>query len=125
MGAPACIDPPAPRRVRELIRGWAHLYRLPIDCLAGDRPTSTTTELPSDAIVEPDPAPEESPERELGDFTTSPAVLGTGAGGDRARVVVTFLALGLLDLIGLITHLAYTGTIGTSLSPPDTRCSDR
>ncbi len=33
---------------------------------------------------------------------------------------VALLALGLLDLIGLITHLAYTGTISTSLGPPDT-----
>ena len=34
--------------------------------------------------------------------------------------VVTLLALGLLDLIALITHLAYTGTVATSLGPPDT-----
>jgi hypothetical protein len=38
-------------------------------------------------------------------------------------IAVAFLALGLLDLIGLIgliTHLAYTGTFSTSLAPPDT-----
>ncbi|HVR04498.1 MAG TPA: chloride channel protein, partial [Solirubrobacteraceae bacterium] len=35
-------------------------------------------------------------------------------------VAVTFLALGLLDLIGLITHLAYTGRLSTSLASPDT-----
>jgi len=29
------------------------------------------------------------------------------------------LALALLDLIGLITHLAYTGTVSTSLASPD------
>ena len=30
------------------------------------------------------------------------------------------LALGLLDLIGLITHLVYTGTLATSIERPDT-----
>jgi hypothetical protein len=34
--------------------------------------------------------------------------------------VVALLALALLDLIALITHLAYTGTISTTLGPPDT-----
>ena len=32
---------------------------------------------------------------------------------------VALLALALLDLIGLITHLAYTGTLSTSLAAPD------
>ncbi len=76
--------------------------------------------FPNDAIVEPDSRPREAPERELGDFTTSPAVLGLALAAIALGVVVTFLALGLLKLMGLITHLAYTGTIGTSLSPPDT-----
>jgi CIC family chloride channel protein len=70
--------------------------------------------------VEPDSRPKDAPERELGDFTTSYAVLGLTLAAIALGVVVTFLALGLLDLIGLITHLAYTGRIGTSLSPPDT-----
>jgi CIC family chloride channel protein len=76
--------------------------------------------VPSDAIVEPDLRPKKSPERELGDFTTSHKVLGLGVAAVTLGVVVAFLALGLLDLIGLITHLAYTGTLSTSLSPPDT-----
>jgi CIC family chloride channel protein len=76
--------------------------------------------VPGDAIVEPDTRPKESSERELGDFTTSHKVLGLALAAIALGVVVTFLALGLLDLIGLITHLAYTGRVGTSLSPPDT-----
>jgi CIC family chloride channel protein len=76
--------------------------------------------FPSDAIVEPDSRPRKSPERELRDFTTSPAVLGLALAAIALGIVVTFLALGLLKLIGLVTHLAYTGTVGTSLSPPDT-----
>ncbi len=76
--------------------------------------------VPEDAIVEPDSRPKASPERELGDFTTSPKVLGLALAAITLGVLVTFLALGLLDLIGLITHLAYTGTAGTSLAPPDT-----
>jgi H+/Cl- antiporter ClcA len=35
--------------------------------------------------------------------------------------IVAGLALGLLDLIGLITHLAYTGRVSVALSPPNTR----
>jgi CIC family chloride channel protein len=76
--------------------------------------------FPSDAIVEPDSRPQESMERELGDFTASYAVLGLTVAAIVLGVVVAFLALGLLDLIGLITHLAYTGTLSTTLSPPDT-----
>jgi chloride channel protein, CIC family len=76
--------------------------------------------VPEDAIVQPDPRPKASPERELGDFTTAPKVLGLAVAAITLGVVVTFLALGLLDLIGLITHLAYTGKASTSLSPPDT-----
>ncbi len=70
--------------------------------------------------MEPDPRFKDAPERGLADFTTSPAVLGLASAAVVLGVVVAFLALGLLDLIGLITHLAYTGTISTSLSPPDT-----
>jgi chloride channel protein, CIC family len=76
--------------------------------------------VPEDALVEPDSRPKASPERELGDFTTGPKVLGLASAAIALGVLVTFLALGLLDLIGLITHLAYTGTADTSLAPPDT-----
>jgi chloride channel protein, CIC family len=76
--------------------------------------------FPSDAIVQPDSRPADAPERELGDFTTRRTVLALVAVCVALGVVVTFLALGLLDLIGLITHLAYTGTVATSISRPDT-----
>ncbi|MBA3806871.1 MAG: chloride channel protein [Solirubrobacterales bacterium] len=76
--------------------------------------------FPSDAIVTPDSRPREGPERELGDFTATRGLLGLGVLAMFIGVAVAFLALGLLDLIGLITHLAYTGTVSTSLAPPDT-----
>jgi CIC family chloride channel protein len=72
---------------------------------------------PSDAVMGAgEPAAPQS--ATLGDFTLRwPAarllplavVVGACAAG---------LALGLLDLIGLITHLAYDGTVGTSLVAP-------
>ncbi|MGH2833341.1 MAG: chloride channel protein [Solirubrobacteraceae bacterium] len=76
--------------------------------------------FPTDAIVEPDSRPEQAPERELGDFTTTGAVIRLTVVAIPIGVVVTFLALGLIDLIGLITHLAYTGTVATSITTPDT-----
>ncbi|MGH2865863.1 MAG: chloride channel protein [Solirubrobacteraceae bacterium] len=76
--------------------------------------------FPVDAVVEPDSRPKQAPERELGDFTTARRVLVLVAVAVPIGVVVTFLALGLIDLIGLITHLAYTGTVATSITTPDT-----
>ncbi len=82
-------------------------------------PESDDRHFPADAIVEPDTRATESPERELADFTTTPAVLRLGLVAVPIGIAVAFLALGLLDLIGLITHLAYTGTIATSIVQPD------
>lgn len=59
-------------------------------------------------------------ERDRRDFTTTPAVLWLAAIAVAVGVAVAFLALGLLDLIGLITHLVYTGTLGTRIDRPDT-----
>ena len=59
-------------------------------------------------------------ERGLGDFTTPRSVLGLAAAAVLVGAAVALLALALLDLIGLITHLAYTGTLSTSLVTPDT-----
>lgn len=73
-----------------------------------------------DSIVPPALRPDSAPERDLGDFTTSSAVVWLSAVAVPVGVAVAFLALGLLDLIGLITHLAYTGTLATSLGGPDT-----
>ncbi|HEY2633029.1 MAG TPA: chloride channel protein [Solirubrobacteraceae bacterium] len=83
-------------------------------------PDEREKRFPSDAVIPPDSRPQQSRERELGDFTVARAVLRLGLVAVPLGVVVTVLALGLLDLIGLITHLAYTGTLSTSLAPPDT-----
>ena len=58
--------------------------------------------------------------RELGDFTVSRSVLTLAALALPVGATVALLALGLLDLIGLITHLAYTGTVATGIERPDT-----
>jgi H+/Cl- antiporter ClcA len=67
-----------------------------------------------------DPRPPDAPERELGDFTATLALVRMGAIAALIGVVVAFAALALLDLIGLITNLAYTGTWSTTLRTPDT-----
>jgi chloride channel protein, CIC family len=76
--------------------------------------------FPSDAIVVPDTRPAEAAERALGDFTAGRASLGLVAIAVPLGACVTFLGLALLDLIGLVTHLAYTGTAATSIVGPDT-----
>ncbi len=81
--------------------------------------TNPAGRFPSDAVVPPDQRSHGS-ERLLGDFTTTPRVLTLLAGAIPLGGVVALLALALLDLIALITHLAYTGTISTTLGPPDT-----
>jgi chloride channel protein, CIC family len=58
-------------------------------------------------------------EGELGDFTTTGSVLWLAAAALLVGGAVALLALALLDLIGLITHLLYTGTLSTSLAAPD------
>ena len=75
--------------------------------------------FPADAIAPPDSRPAGVRERELGDFTTTRSVLGLAAAAVAVGAAVALLALALLDLIGLITHLAYTGTLSTSLAAPD------
>ena len=79
-----------------------------------------STRFPSDAIVVPDTRPVEAAERELGDFTAGRATLALAAIAVPLGICVTFLALALLDLIGLVTHLAYTGKAATSIAGPDT-----
>ena len=76
--------------------------------------------FPSDAIVEPDSRPPQTREHQLGDFTLARRVLTLIVVAVPLGCAVTVLALGLLDLIGLITHLVYSGTVSTSLAPPDT-----
>jgi chloride channel protein, CIC family len=74
---------------------------------------------PSDAIVEPDRRPKDAPERKLGDFEVPPGVIRLGLVALAIGVCVALVALALLDLIGLITHLVYTGTLDTRISQPD------
>ena len=75
-------------------------------------------DVPSDAIVVPDERPRHSGERELGDFSTDRRVVGLAALAAVVGGVVALFALGLLDLIGLITNLAYAGRWSTSLAAP-------
>jgi chloride channel protein, CIC family len=82
-------------------------------------PADGLQKLPEDAIVEPDQRPIGARDRQLGDFTTARTVVRISAVALPIGVAVALMALGLLDLIALITHLAYTGTLSTSLAPPD------
>ncbi len=75
--------------------------------------------LPANAIALPRTSSPEEDARELGDFTVSRSVLMLAGLALLVGAAVALLALGLLDLIGLITHLAYTGTLATSIERPD------
>jgi hypothetical protein len=75
--------------------------------------------FPEEAIVPPDTRPVGAKERELGDFAPTRSVLGLSALALLIGLAVALLALVLLDLIGLITHLVYKGTLSTNLSSPD------
>jgi CIC family chloride channel protein len=74
---------------------------------------------PADAVDPPKTAPSRAARRKLGDFATSWSILGLAGAALPVGAAVAVLALALLDLIGLITHLAYTGTLSTSLASPD------
>jgi H+/Cl- antiporter ClcA len=76
--------------------------------------------FPSDAVVLPDARPGDSVERELGDFTLTSDTVRLALVAPLIGVLVAALALALLQLIGAITHLAYTGTVATSIVAPDT-----
>ena len=74
--------------------------------------------LPEDSVGGPDDRPRHSAERELGDFTVThealrlvPLALVIGA-------VSAWVALGLLDLIGIITNLLYYGHPHVGLVSP-------
>ncbi len=76
---------------------------------------------PEDAVVVPDERPAGAAERGLGDFQVSRRLLGIVGIACVVGAAVAGVALGLLDLIALLTHLAYTGHVGTELGRPDTR----
>ncbi|HVU78863.1 MAG TPA: chloride channel protein [Gaiellaceae bacterium] len=74
--------------------------------------------LPEDSVGGADERPQRGPEHTLGDFTITrdavrlvPLALVVGA-------LSAVVALALLDLIGLVTHLAYYGTAKTALVEP-------
>jgi chloride channel protein, CIC family len=76
--------------------------------------------LPAKAIALPRTSSPTDDARALGDFTVSRSVLMLAGLALPVGAAVALLALGLLDLIGLITHLVYTGTLATSIERPDT-----
>jgi H+/Cl- antiporter ClcA len=56
----------------------------------------------------------------LSDFSATPALLRQTLIACGVGAVVAVVALGLLDLIALLTHLLYTGRISTVTASPDT-----
>ena len=59
-------------------------------------------------------------ERALADFDVTAAVWTVLALSPLAGALAAGAALGLLDLIGLVTHLSYSGTVNITLAVPDT-----
>jgi H+/Cl- antiporter ClcA len=73
-----------------------------------------------DAIALPEPWAAGTAERALGDFSAGPALVRQTLLAAAIGVVVAIVALGLLDLIGLLTNLLYSGRISTRIARPDT-----
>src|SRR5262245_55839790 len=63
--------------------------------------------LPEDETIGPDRRPPKTAERELGDFTTPVEILRLVPLALVIGLVSAFVALALLDLIALVTNLAY------------------
>ena len=74
--------------------------------------------LPADSVGGPDERPASSAERALGDFTLDVGSLRLLPLAVAVGALSAGVALGLLDLIGLFTHLAYYGRVGVGLVPP-------
>jgi H+/Cl- antiporter ClcA len=75
---------------------------------------------PEDAIALPEPWAAGTAERARGDFSAGPALVRQTLLAAAIGVVVAIVALGLLDLIGLLTNLLYSGRISTRIARPDT-----
>jgi H+/Cl- antiporter ClcA len=75
---------------------------------------------PEDAIALPEPWAAGTAERAHGDFSAGPALVRQTLLAAAIGVVVAIVALGLLDLIGLLTNLLYSGRISTRIARPDT-----
>jgi CIC family chloride channel protein len=80
-----------------------------------------TSPLPVDSIGGTDVRGAASAERALGDFTTPRSVLRLVPLAALVGAVAAGVALGLLHLIGLITHLLYYGEVDSSLVMPSIR----
>ncbi|HET6794487.1 MAG TPA: chloride channel protein [Acidimicrobiales bacterium] len=77
--------------------------------------------LPEDSIGGADRRAPVGPERALGDFTLGAEVLRVVPLAVVVGALSAGVALALLDLIGLFTHLAYYGRVGFTLVQPTTR----
>jgi chloride channel protein, CIC family len=74
---------------------------------------------PEDAIALPEPWAAGSAERALGDFSAGPGLVRQTLLAAAIGAVVAGVALGLLDLIGLLTNVLYAGRASTHISRPD------
>ena len=83
-----------------------------------DRPPSPGKQPPTDAVVGRDDRAHRSPERRLGDFTTSWSILQLVPLAAVIGVLSAVVALVLLDLIGLITNLVYYHRYSLDLVSP-------
>jgi H+/Cl- antiporter ClcA/CBS domain-containing protein len=95
-----------------------HRNTIVLSLLTEERLRTADDRLPADSIGGADERSDRGVERVLGDFTLSldalrlvPLALVVGA-------LAAVVALGLLDLIGLVTHLAYFGEVGSGLVQP-------
>src|SRR5579884_2830455 len=88
------------------------------DRFPGDMTNPSARRLPQDSVGGVDQRPSSSPERGLADFSIRPDSLRILPLALIVGALSAGLALGLLDLIGLFTQLAYYGRAGTALRPP-------
>ena len=77
-------------------------------------------DVPEDAVLGSDRRSRRSPERRLGDFTVGAGALRLLPLGAVAGLVSAFLALALIDLIGLVTNAVYFQRFSVHLSSPRT-----
>ena len=75
--------------------------------------------LPEDAVVLPQEWPSGAAEAALGDFDVTRSLVPMTLVAAVVGGLVAGVALLLLDLIALVTHLAYTGHASTRISQPD------
>ena len=76
--------------------------------------------LPEDSVGGVDERPRSSFERALGDFTVGPEIWRVVPLAVVVGALSAGVAVALLDLIGLVTHIAYYGDVGAGLVAPAT-----